>query len=78
MAGGYEGAEAFRRRTFGNLGERNLFLRLGTVFSGLYFFGLEFGWIFTGVHRFLGVFGSGARIPHGILELGIRIGSVPS
>jgi hypothetical protein len=53
-------------------------LRLGTVFSGGYFSGLEFGWTVTGVHRLLGVLGSGARNPHGILELGSRIGSVPS
>jgi hypothetical protein len=44
----------------------------------LYFSGLEFGWTVTGEHRLLGVLGSGARNPHGILELGSQIGSVPS
>jgi hypothetical protein len=53
-------------------------LRLGTVFSGGYFSGLEFGWTVTGVHRLLGFLGSGARNPHRILELGSQIGSVPS
>jgi hypothetical protein len=63
---------------FWNFGGRKHYLRLGTVFSGLYFSGLEFGWTVTGEHRLLGVLGSGARNPHGILELGSRIGSVPS
>jgi hypothetical protein len=31
-----------------------------------------------GCTRLLGVLGSGARNPHGILELGSRTGSVPS
>jgi hypothetical protein len=55
------------------LGERKLFLRLGTMFSGL-----EFGWTVTGVHQLLGVLDSRARNPHRILELGSRISSVPS
>ena len=71
------GQRHLRGRTFGNLGGRKHYLRLGTVFSGLYFSGLEFGWTVTGEHRLRGVLGSGARNPHGILELGIRIGSVP-
>jgi hypothetical protein len=54
-------------------------LRLGTVFFWVVFFsGLEFGWTVIGEHRLLGVLGSGARNPHRILELGSRIGSVPS
>jgi hypothetical protein len=43
-----------------------------------YFSSLDFGWIVIGVHRLLGFLGSRARNPHGILELGSRIGSVPS
>jgi hypothetical protein len=70
---GYEGEEALGRGTFGILGGRKDYLRLGTVFSGL-----EFGWTITREHRLLGVLGSGARNPHEILELGSQIGSVPS
>jgi hypothetical protein len=58
--------------------ERKHYFEIRTVFSVWYFFGLEFGWIVTGEHRLLGVLGSGARNPHGILELGSQIGSVPS
>jgi hypothetical protein len=35
-------------------------------------------WTVTGEHLLLGVLGSGARNPYGILELGSRRGSVPS
>jgi hypothetical protein len=48
MGGGYEGAKAFRRRTFGIFGEGSI-LRAGTVSFCLgYFSGLEFGWTIAG------------------------------
>ena len=59
-------------------GKEAFFWRLGTIFSGLYFSGLKFGLNFIGEHRLLGVLGSGAKNPYRILELGSRIGSVPS
>ena len=76
--GGYEGAGAFGEKDFWKFWGRKHYWRLGTVFSGGYFSGLEFGWTITGVHWLLGVLGSGDRNPHGILELGSCIGSVPS
>jgi hypothetical protein len=48
MGGGYEGAEAFGRRTFGNFGERKLFLRLGTVFSVCIFLVWSLGGLLQG------------------------------
>jgi hypothetical protein len=61
------------------LEERTVF----SVFSVGYFsgFGVWFwslGGLLQGCTRLLGVLGSGARNPHGILELGSRTGSVPS
>jgi hypothetical protein len=76
--GGYEGAEAFGRRTFGILGKGSI-LRAGTVFSVWDIFLVwSLGGLLQGCTRLLGVLGSGARNPHRILELGSRIGSVPS
>jgi hypothetical protein len=46
---------------------------------GIFWFGLEsLGGLLQGCTRLLGVLGTGARNPHGVLELGSRIGSVPS
>ena len=75
-----------REGPFWILGEREKFWRSGDcigAFSGgrdwkTVFFWFRVWWTVTGVHRLLGVLGFGARNPHGILELGSRIGSVPS
>jgi hypothetical protein len=69
-----------RKRTFGNLGGRKNIWRLGTVcvcWFDIFWFG-SLGGLLQGCTRLLGVLGSGARNPHGILELGSRTGSVPS
>ena len=54
-------------------------LREGTVF---YICDIVLVWnlggLLQGCTRLLGFLGSGARNPHGILELGSQIGSVPS
>jgi hypothetical protein len=73
--GGYEWAEAFRRRTFGNLGKEGNIWRLGTI---CVFLVGSLGALLQGCTKLLGVLGSGARNPHGILELGSQTGSVPS
>jgi hypothetical protein len=78
MEGGYEGVEAFGRRYFGILGVREHLESRDCIFCLGYFSGLEFGWTVAGVHRLLGVLGSGAKNPHRILELGSHIGSVHS
>jgi hypothetical protein len=63
---------------FGILGKGSI-LRAGTVFSvGDIFLVWSLGGLLQGCTRLLGVLGSGARNPHGILELGSQIGSVPS
>jgi hypothetical protein len=51
MEGGYEGAEAFGRRTFGILGEREHFESRDCIFCLGYFSGLEFGWTVAGVQQ---------------------------
>ena len=56
MGGGYEGAEAFGRRTFGILGEMDHFESRDCIFCLGYFSGLEFGWTVTGVHQVAGSF----------------------
>jgi hypothetical protein len=65
MEGGYEGAEAFGRRTFGNLGERrkHLEIRDYMCFLVLYFLVGSLDGLLQGCTRLLGVLGSGARIP---------------
>jgi hypothetical protein len=75
MNGGYDWAEAFERGDYDYFGRGALLGR-----GGLYFlvFGVFEVWSFArtviGGTRLLGVLGSGARNPHGILELGSRIG----
>jgi hypothetical protein len=59
--------------------ERKHYWGRRTVFSAediFWFWSL--GGLLQGCTRLLGVLGSGARNPHGILELGSRTGSVPS
>jgi hypothetical protein len=77
--GEYEGAEALEKGDFWNFGKRE-HLGAGTVFFsvGDIFLVWSLGGLLQGCTRLLGVLGSGARNPHGILELGSRIGSVPS
>ena len=71
---GYEGAEAFETfyEIFGEetlLGEKDCIV-LSVI---LFWFG-SLGGLLQGCTRLLGVLGSGARNPHGILELGSQIG----
>jgi hypothetical protein len=76
--GGYDWAEAFGREDYEILGEEHYWGRR-TVFSvGDIFLVWSLGGLLQGCTRLLGVLGSGARNPHGILELGSRTGSVPS
>ena len=67
-----------REGLLGILGVRENFESRDYIFCLGYFSSLEFGWTVVGVHQLLGVLGSRARNPHGILELGSWIGSVPS
>jgi hypothetical protein len=48
----------------GILGVREHFESRDYIFCLGYFSSLEFGWTVVGVHRLLGVLGSGARNPH--------------
>jgi hypothetical protein len=75
---GYEGAEAFGR-FYEILGEEALLGEKDCILLSviLFWFG-SLGGLLQGCTRLLGVLGSGARNPHGILELGSRTGSVPS
>ena len=68
-----------KKGTFENLGRGSILEIRDTVFPGWYFLVLEFGGgLLQGCTMLLGVLGSGARNPHGILELGSQIGSIPS
>jgi hypothetical protein len=86
--GGKEDMKGKNTREKGNFGGSIIFY-IGRVF-GFFFGGLEdcisgfwleelvgVWWTVTGEHLLLGVLGSGARNPYGIL-LGSQIGSVPS
>ena len=79
--GNMRGAKTFERGTFWDLRGRENFGERGEIVWENCIFWFEAGgicWTVTGEHWLLGVLGSGARNPHGILELGSRIGSVPS
>jgi hypothetical protein len=78
MGGGYEGAEAIRRGLMKFWGEEALFGEKDCIFCLVFFWFGSLGGLLQGCTRLLGVLGSGARNPHGILELGSQIGSVPS
>jgi hypothetical protein len=59
-------------------GQGELFFRLGDCIGDLFWGGEACGRTVRRGHLLLGVLGSGARNPYGILELGSRRGSVPS
>jgi hypothetical protein len=70
---GYEGAEASGEGDLKFWGRKH-YLERRTVFSVGYFLVWSLGGLLQGCTRLLGVLGSGARNPYGILELGSRIG----
>jgi hypothetical protein len=58
--------------------ERNIIAEEGLYFLCIFFWFWSLGGLLQWCTRWLGVLGSGARNPHGILQLGRRTGSVPS
>jgi hypothetical protein len=64
------GQRHWKRGTFGILGEREHFESRDCIFVWDIFLVWSLGGLLQGCTRLLGVLGSGARNPHGILELG--------